>query len=140
MAPPKSAAPDNSDASAMNDHARHTSFYIVARMQLVCAKCKTTKAWQAHHVVQQQRLRREGVLENDSDNALRLCSGRADSCHERHTTGQERVPLSCLHDANFFFAARSLGPGPAYVYLRAQYAGDDPRLEALLDEAAGRDE
>jgi hypothetical protein len=85
-------------------------------------------------VVQAQRCRIEGAPRFSPDNALRLCSGSADACHERHTSAQERVPLRALLDENIAFAARWLGNEPAYVYLTTQYAGQDSRVDDLLTE------
>lgn len=114
-----------------------SSFWMQAQAQGVCAKCKRpTRDWEAHHVIQKQRCRREHAPQHSPDNALRLCSGSAGSCHVRHTTHQELVPLACLRDENIEFAVRWLTPGPAYEYLRRYYAGSDPRVDQLLQRAA----
>jgi hypothetical protein len=109
------------------------SFHDEARFQGACASCGKTKgAWEAHHVLQKQTCRRFHAPLYSPDNAMRLCSKSPDACHERHTTAQERVRAKCLRDETIAFVARWLGPGPAYVYLSAQYAGSDPRIEALV--------
>lgn len=110
------------------------SFHAEAAAMLVCAACgKPLPGWEAHHVVQKQRCRREGAPLHSPDNALRLCAKRADRCHERHSHHQELVPLGALRDENIAFAARWLDPGPAYEYLTRYYAGTDPRVDALLE-------
>lgn len=109
------------------------SFAVEAQAMLVCAVCHTARPWQAHHVVQKQRLRRERAPLYSPDIALRVCAGRADCCHERHTTHQAVIPLGALRDQNIAFAARWLGPGPAYEYLTRYYSGTDPRVDALLE-------
>jgi hypothetical protein len=111
------------------------SFYAAAQVQRVCAVCKkVTRNWEAHHVVQKQRCRVEGAPLHSPDDALRLCAREPGACHERHTSGIDRVPLSCLRDENIAFAHAALGAGPAYVYLIAQYAGTDPRVDRLLEK------
>lgn len=108
-------------------------FYEQAAFQLVCAKCRRAgDHWEAHHVVSAQTCRIEGAPRHSPDNALRLCAKAPDACHERHTSAQERVPLACLLDENIAFAARWLGSEYAYVYLRANYSGEDPRVDALV--------
>lgn len=111
------------------------SFYREAQAQLVCAVCHRPLPWQAHHAVQKQRLRREHAPLYSPDIALRVCAGAADRCHERHTNHQRVIPVTALRDENIAFAARWLGPGPAYEYFVAYYEGTDPRLDALLEIA-----
>lgn len=45
--------------------------------------------------------------------------------------------MGALRDENIAFAARWLGPGPAYEYFRSYYGeGEtDPRIDALLEIA-----
>jgi hypothetical protein len=82
-----------------------------------------------HHVVYRQEVRREGGDVWDGRNALALCEG----CHSsHHRRGDRVVPLTALRDENYDFARELLGGGRAYEYLRRRYAGEDPRLEALL--------
>lgn len=112
------------------------SFWEEARWQRVCAVCKRpTRDWEAHHVIQKQRCRRERAPLHSPDNALRLCAGGPHCCHELHTTHQLLVSLACLRDENITFAANWLGAGPAYEYLTRYYAGSDPRVDSLLRAA-----
>ncbi len=81
-----------------------------------------------HHVVYRQEVRREGGDELDQRNALTLCTRH----HDRHHNRQEPIPLRVLRDENFAFAKDLLGAARAHEYLRRRYAGQDPRLPALL--------
>lgn len=111
------------------------SFYDEARFQGACAHCGRIKGdWQAHHIVFRQRCRREGAPQWSPDDAVRVCSGAADRCHEREHSGQERLRTSDLRDENIAFAARWLGPGAAFNYLTRYYDHDaDPRVDELLE-------
>jgi hypothetical protein len=110
------------------------SFHAAARWQGRCAVCLTDKEpWHAHHVLAKQYCRRENAPLHHPDDALRLCSMGPTSCHWRHEQWQERVPLTCLTDANIAFVILALGPGPGYNYLTRNYAGTDLRLEHILD-------
>ena len=86
---------------------------------------------QVHHVVYQQRVRREGGDLNDPRNLLLV----GDDEHERHHNRSRPFPLSRLPDSAFEFAGELLGAGAAYNYLRRRYVGDDPRLANLLLES-----
>ena len=81
-----------------------------------------------HHVIYEQHVRAAGGDRFDSANALRLCA----SCHASHHRRGRPVPLTALRDENFEFAFALLGPA-AFDYLKRRYAGDDSRLDALLD-------
>lgn len=52
-------------------------------------------------------------------------------CHLAHHNRSRTLPLAKLPDPVFEFAAELMGPA-AFDYLRHYYAGDDPRLKALL--------
>lgn len=82
-----------------------------------------------HHVVYEQKVRREGGAVWDPRNALTLC----DLCHtSHHRRGSKVVPLSALTDGNYAFAVELLGAA-AFDYLRRRYVGDDPRLDRILE-------
>lgn len=110
------------------------SFWLEAQYQGQCAHCGRIKgAWQAHHVVFRQTCRREGAPEWSPDDAIRVCAGAPDRCHEREHSGQERLKCSDLRDENIAFAVRWLGPGAAFNYLVRYYEDDgDPRVHHLL--------
>lgn len=80
-----------------------------------------------HHVVYRQHLR--GASPKDKRNLVPM----AFECHGAHHNRSRVLPLAALPDAAFEFASELMGEA-AYVYLRRRYAGDDPRLEALLSE------
>lgn len=119
----------NSHSLEIDDTA---SFYAEGRYQSVCASCGTPGLFEVHHVLQKQVCRREGAPLYCPDNALRLCAKSPTTCHERHTSHQELVPLDRLRDENIAFIIRWLGVGPAYNYLTRAYSGSDPRVDALL--------
>lgn len=98
-----------------------------------CEVCGAAGFVQAGHVIREQTVKREHGDRWDTRN--RLWVGVACRCHERHTLAVERIPLEKLPDVAFDFAAELLGPGKAYNALRREYAGDDPRLDALLAAA-----
>jgi hypothetical protein len=105
----------------------------------VCAVCLERKPFEAHHVLAKSHCRQAGAPRYSPDNALRLCAKTPQSCHERHTHWQQRVPSRALRDENIEFVARWLGDLAAYNYLRRYYEGYDARVEALLlDKAYGR--
>lgn len=109
------------------------SFFLEARYQVVCAHCKKPRPFMAHHVLTAQELRRLRAPEYSPDDALRVCAHTADSCHERHHSGQERIALADLRDENIAFAARWMGEGYAYSWLTRYYDGADARVDALLE-------
>ena len=68
---------------------------------------------EAHHVIEQGRLRRAYAEEIhdellwNPDNGLLLCAEPAPNrCHNRHTLAVKRIPRSCLRAANEDFAER----------------------------------
>jgi hypothetical protein len=112
------------------------AFWEEARWQRRCAHCgRAAGDWDAHHVMHKQHCRVEGAPQMSPDDSLRVCSGGADRCHERHTTGQERLLVADLRDENIAFMRRWLGAGAAYEYLGRYYSGDDPRRDRLLEES-----
>lgn len=84
------------------------------------------RAVHSHHIVYRQHLR--GGRLDDCRNLLAL----AKFCHDNHHGRSRTLPLRVLPDEAFAFAAELFGAPRAYEYLRRYYAGDDPRLEALL--------
>lgn len=95
-----------------------------------------------HHVFYQQHLRelsergpRRGVklrpLIEDRRNLVPV----AFRCHQRHHGAHRRYELVRLPDSVFEFGREVFGAGPAYEYLRRRYKGEDPRLDALLEDA-----
>ncbi len=105
----------------------------------VCAcGCGRSGGLHDHHVIYQQELRwwseRDGTrfrrLRKDRRNIVLLAFG----CHADHHSGKARLRLGQLPDSVFEFAGETMGAGPAYEYLRRRYAGDDPRLEALVSD------
>lgn len=96
-----------------------------------CEVCGGRGRKRAHHVVYAQTVRREGGDLYAIANRLWVC----DPCHERHHGRSRVIALSKLPDSAFEFAAELLGPGRAYNDLRRHYAGEDPRLQALLAAA-----
>lgn len=117
------------------------AFHEEARYQGFCAGCayyarsQISKLWEAHHVLEKKHCKTSGAPLNSPDNALRVCAKSMHACHERHTTHQELLPVGCLRDENIAFIVESLGPGPAYNYLRRYYSGSDPRVDALLEQS-----
>jgi hypothetical protein len=108
------------------------SFYLEGAIQGWCASCHSTGRFEIHHCLPKQVCRRERAPLHSPDNALRVCAKSLDSCHERHTSGAERLPLACLRDENIAFMVRWLRTGPAYNLLTRDYAGADPRVDAIL--------
>ncbi len=110
----------------------HTDFVEAARRQRVCAVTGKGGAFDPHHVVEQQWLKREGLPLDDRRNALRLNP----DVHANHTTGAAKVPLRCLTDENVEYVFEVMGVR-AMDYLERKYDGTDPRVERaarLADE------
>lgn len=114
------------------------SFFEAGKYMGMCGCCDRIKGlYQVHHVVFQQRCRRDHAPEWSPDNAFRLCSGGAETCHEREHTHQSQIPTAKLRTENIAFAWRWLGPGAAYNYFTRYYAHNgDLRIEALLELSA----
>lgn len=87
--------------------------------------CKA-RAVARHHVVYRQHVERAKGDRWDPTNMLRLCWAHHGSLHARGD-----FPLVALPSAALAFAGCLLGPA-AYDYLRRRYAGEDPRVDALL--------
>lgn len=115
------------------------SFWNEAQYQRVCAECGAAGPFDAHHVVEKQRLRQLGIpleLRYDTRNALRLCDERNDkNCHGGQTSKMRKVKLENLTDDNLAYADEVLGAA-APGYLRRHYDGDDPRVRAMEEAAA----
>jgi len=126
--------------------ANPSSFKLEARFQRVCANCGGVGPFHAHHVVDKQTLRRQGLEKNqlyDTRNALRLCEGLTTKrCHFQHenlklrdpwgkvTTGKLRTTK--LLDDNIEYAFEVLG-AYAVDFLRQEYDDieHDPRIAEL---------
>lgn len=113
------------------------SFREEALFQAVCALCGKRGDFHAHHVVDKQTLRGAGLPDDalyDTRNALRLCPRK---CHFQFEARMVEIPLNHLLDQNIEYAVEVLGRGKAYNYLRRQYSGSDPRVEAILGGGDG---
>ena len=86
------------------------------------------RAVHQHHAVYRQHLAQHGGDPKDDRNLVPV----AFDCHGAHHSGAKRLKLSMLPDSVYQFAVELAGPGWAYEVLGRYYAGDDPRLEALL--------
>lgn len=131
-----------------------SSFRLEARAQRVCAVCRGTGHFHAHHVVDKAilgRYGRSGKLLYDTRNALRLCEGLdTRRCHFQHENWrplvrphEQRAPTVLVRtvellDENIVYAFEVL-EGYAVDYLRAEYDDvtvPDPRLIELEHMAA----
>jgi hypothetical protein len=83
-----------------------------------------------HHVVFAQHLLPSERLDRRNLVPMALV------CHGAHHSGSRRLSLHVLPGPVFEFAAAALGRERAYNYLRRRYDGNDPRLDALLEEVA----
>lgn len=113
------------------------SFKNEARHQRVCAVCHSPGAYDPHHVVEKKELKKRGLSEWDTRNALRLCKilgAPGGNCHSRHTTYTRLVKTGELRDENIEFAFEALGLY-AYDYLRRHYddSEEDPRVAEILE-------
>lgn len=95
---------------------------------LLCVCGCGVPAVHRHHVVYRQEIQREGGDVRDP----RVLVPVAERCHARHHSQMRPLQLARLPDRVFDFARELLGAGRAYEYLRRRYAGEDPRLDALL--------
>jgi hypothetical protein len=91
-----------------------------------------------HHVIYRQELRHRATLERSYrslETDRRNIVPMAFDCHGGHHSGAARLHLSRLPDSCFEFAEEIMGAGAAFEYLGRYYAGEDPRLSALLEVA-----
>jgi hypothetical protein len=88
------------------------------------------RAVQRHHALYRQHLRQHGGDVKDERNLVWM----AVSCHASHHSGARKLRLRDLPDSVFEFSRDLLGGGLAFELLGRYYAGDDPRLDALLAE------
>lgn len=82
-------------------------FREAARAQRVCQNpdCRRpTAAWDPHHVVYEQELRRRGLPIYDPRNALRVCR----RCHQNHHHMQP-LPQIALTTSHLTYAKEALG-------------------------------
>jgi hypothetical protein len=107
--------------------------------------CGRVRGVQWHHVVYQQEIRRvvrEQTEHGPPDVAreMALLTSRRNlmplgpRCHAAHHNRSKPLRLALLPDSAFEFAAELLGAGRAYEYLKRRYVGEDPRLDALLED------
>lgn len=101
-----------------------------ASIEEVCVVCGAGSILHLHHVVYEQKVRLEGGPIFDARNSLTLCR----ECHLGHHHSGKKLGIGRLRDVNFAFAAQLLGPAAAHSYLSRRYAGDDERLDALLND------
>lgn len=113
------------------------SFWLEARWQKCCAECDATGEFDAHHVIERQWLRRQGLPEWDTRNALRLCP-LTGGCHGGQTSKLHKIQLTNLLDENIAYAFEVMGAA-AYFYLRRHYAGEDPRVEEAYMRASAEE-
>ena len=85
------------------------------------------RAAHRHHVVYEQAIEREGGDTRDDRNLVWVCF----DCHGAHHGRSRPLELAVLPDSCYEFAGELLGLA-GFDYLRRRYAGDDPRLVALL--------
>ncbi|GAC1529979.1 MAG: hypothetical protein NVS3B1_22050 [Marmoricola sp.] len=107
-----------------------SSFHAEARYQGVCAVTGKGGEFEAHHVIYQQHLRRLGVPEYDTRNALRVGPGVHDQHHNRKRPIRTKEVLS----VNIGYAVDVMGALSAVEYFRRYYDDTfdpDPRLEIL---------
>jgi hypothetical protein len=118
-----------------------SSFWHEAQFQRVCAVCHGVGPFDAHHVVDKQTLRRQGLQRNDlydTRNALRLCSRFGNNCHFQHENRRRIVKTGELLDRNIEYAWEVLG-SYAVDFLRREYddSAGDPRIAKLESRRDG---
>jgi 5-methylcytosine-specific restriction endonuclease McrA len=105
-----------------------SSFYAEAQFQRTCAVCGAAGAFDAHHVVSKQRIKRLSPpttlqqLLYDPRNALRLC----ERCHSRYTNRVMKINTKLLKDQNICFIWEVLGPAGRNL-LERDYTGTERR-------------
>jgi hypothetical protein len=91
------------------ERAHRVSFRAHARRQRACQNpyCEhKTAPWQAHHIIYEQHVKKEGWPKYDDRNALRLCN----ACHARHHDGTTfRIPLAVIPTCAIEYAREVLG-------------------------------
>jgi 5-methylcytosine-specific restriction endonuclease McrA len=100
------------------------SFREEAQFQRVCGVCGATGAFEAHHVVAKQKLKKLGFVHRlyDPRNALRLCP----ECHGRVTQHQLTIAVDCLMPDNICFIWEVLKQA-GQNYLERHYRSVDRR-------------
>lgn len=107
------------------------SFWLEARLQVVCAVCKTGGRYHSHHVIAKNFLRRNRLPLWDTRNALRLC----ERCHMQFEwAGPGKVEILARHltAENMCYIWAVMG---AYGsdFLNREYGGSDPRFALHLE-------
>ncbi len=96
-----------------------------------CAACGQPGPLVRHHVLPEQRVRREGGDVYDPRNSMEL--GRWCVCHEQHTNASHRLAMVLVPDDAIDYTSELLGPGAAYDFFIRTYghAEHDARLATL---------
>lgn len=97
----------------------------MAESRCVCG-CGRTALPYRHHAIYQQHI--PPSTRKDERNLVAVSF----DCHGAHHLQSRKLRLAVLPDSVFEFGREVLGPGKAYNFLRRRYAGEDPRLDALL--------
>lgn len=105
------------------------SFHDAARFQVACAFCGAIgRAFEAHHVIKRQRLRRRGLPEWDTRGAVRLCEGLGtNGCHHAIEKGRDRLDTARLPQAAICYVWECLGLA-GYNMLAAAYTPAESRF------------
>ena len=105
------------------------SFHNEAAWQGACAVCGTRKGpWQAHHVIYEQHLRRDGFPRYNTRNALRLCKAH----HDQHHARQHVVLVSQLTLESLVYGFEIFGSAAVDYFTRYYRRGPEDRLDELL--------
>jgi cytochrome c553 len=113
-------------------------FREAALAQGRCQNCGLRRGkLDAHHVLYEQHLRREGLPRFERANALLLCA----LCHQRHHARSAVLPTSVLRDENLAYLTQSLGAPRALEYLRRYYDAEvrDVRVLELAKSVESHD-
>jgi hypothetical protein len=105
---------------------------VLGAVVTVCVCGCGKRAVHEHHAVYAQHINRAGGNAGDIRNLVPMAFG----CHEAHHKRARVLELRVLPDSVFTFAAELYGREGAWSYLRRYYAGEDWRLDELLEEAA----
>jgi hypothetical protein len=118
--------------AGVRDRSNEPRWYSTMRDYCQSPSCLGARGCLAqHHICYAQTVGREDGDLFDPRNGMTLCT----SCHLKHHNRHAVLPLTALPSPAFEYAAELLGPEKAYNYLQRRYAGDDPRLDALLGPA-----